>query len=100
MEGPLIGGTGLLAMVGTLSGAGGRASSGAAEALCGGVDDGDGELELADRLVSSNVPHIPQKRKLSELSSPHLGQITVSLRMSLPYSLTLRAVLIAHICSY
>jgi hypothetical protein len=30
---------------------------------------------------SSNVPHIPQKRKLSELSSPHFGQITMILRM-------------------
>jgi hypothetical protein len=27
--------------------------------------------------ASSKVPHIPQKRKLSELFSPHFGQITM-----------------------
>jgi uncharacterized protein YdeI (YjbR/CyaY-like superfamily) len=30
------------------------------------------------RCASSGVPHIPQKRKFSELSSPHFGQITIS----------------------
>lgn len=31
----------------------------------------------ADRRASSGVPHIPQKRKAGELSSPQFGQITV-----------------------
>jgi hypothetical protein len=32
---------------------------------------------LAGVALSSTAPHIPQKRKLSALSSPHFGQITV-----------------------
>jgi hypothetical protein len=35
-----------------------------------------------DRRASSTVPHIPQKRKLSELFSPHFGQIKLILRLS------------------
>lgn len=30
-------------------------------------------------LPSNGLPHIPQKRNCSELSSPHLGQITIVL---------------------
>jgi hypothetical protein len=57
----------------------------------------------AGRRASSKVPHIPQKRKLSELSSPHFGQITLVLQMSLnvfSYSLTLASNVIAFVRSY
>jgi hypothetical protein len=53
-------------------------------AVVGGGFDGGAP---AGRRASSKVPHIPQKRKLSELVSPHFGQIKMILRIS-SYSLT------------
>ena len=47
--------------------------AGAEEMLGAGRDDAT--LEGG----SSNVPHIPQKRNFSELSSPHLGHLTIVL---------------------
>jgi len=45
------------------------------------VGVGPGEAVVAGLAVprcdSSGVPHIPQKRKAGELSSPHFGQITI-----------------------
>lgn len=48
----------------------------------GAVDTGFGAGAAARCRASSKVPHIPQKRKLSELFSPHFGQITMVLRRS------------------
>jgi hypothetical protein len=57
-----------------------------------GLEAVEGELEKVDggrscvavarelaALPSNGLPHIPQKRNCSELSSPHLGQITIVL---------------------
>jgi hypothetical protein len=44
---------------------------------------------FAGRRASSKLPHIPQKRKVFELFSPHFGQIT----MVLPRSLFLSSIL-------
>jgi hypothetical protein len=52
-------------------------------AICAGTADTRfGAGALAGRRASSKVPHIPQKRKLSELSSPHFGQVTMVLQIS------------------
>ena len=47
-------------------------------AATGGFGDAGASV---DRRASSKVPHIPQKRKLSELFSPHFGQIKLILRL-------------------
>ena len=61
--------------------AGGDGIIGAEETFGAGRDD----APLAGD--SRSVPHIPQKRNFSELSSPHLGHLTIvllRLRMVLP----------------
>ena len=65
-----------------------------------GLDAGASTGRLASTLAgstrgSSKVPHIPQKRKVFELSSPHFGQITNFLRDVFSYSLTLGGPIIA-----
>src|SRR5580692_11110466 len=104
MEGPLIGGTGrfagLVVVSGTLSvifsttsvrgdscavvlaglaiaGPGVVSPPGPGPPLVGiAARGGFGDAgPSVDRRASSKVPHIPQKRKLSELFSPHFGQI-------------------------
>jgi hypothetical protein len=59
----------------------------------------DGAIFAGD---SSNVPHIPQKRNFSELSSPHLGHLTIVLLevgVALPhYAVSRRAVQWFKIC--
>lgn len=74
---------GWLAGGGTVMGwvAGGRTDAGRA---AGGKADRGSMPAPAVRRESSEVPHIPQKRKLGALSSLQLGQITVSLRRSFP----------------
>ncbi len=91
MEGPLIAGAGLFAGLVAFSTMGVRSGSGAFPIFAGTAgataDGRPGTGEPAGRRdssrASSKVPHIPQKRKLSELSSPHFGQITMVLQMSL-----------------
>jgi hypothetical protein len=105
MEGPLIGGTCLAgatgarsattgrgATAGTLAGFGceigreiGACETGGCEMGAGGGaigGRGSDRGAVIRRGGSSKVPHIPQKRKLSALSSPHFGQVKVALRMS------------------
>ena len=105
MEGPLIGGTCLFGAAGTGSATTGRGADagtfaglvretggceigaiekGACETGAGGGIDGRASETgvVIRRGGSSKVPHIPQKRKLSALSSPHFGQVKVALRMS------------------
>jgi hypothetical protein len=79
---------------------GGRSGPGAFAIFNGTVDMGSGIGEPAGRRASSNVPHIPQKWKLFELSSPHFGQITLVLRYVLSYSLTRASDAIRFVCSY
>jgi hypothetical protein len=55
---------------------------------------------LVSSFVSSKVPHIPQKRKLSELTSPHFEQTTIFLPDVFPYSLTPDSKVIAPAASY
>jgi hypothetical protein len=76
MDGPLIGGAGLLL-------AGQIALSSMAVRGTGALT-ARGRLEawfdmsaLTGRRASSKLPHIPQKRKVFALSSPHFGQITI-----------------------
>jgi hypothetical protein len=105
MEGPLIGGTCLAgatgarsattgrgATAGTFAGFGceigreiGACETGGCEMGAGGDGIGGRGSDMGAvirRGGSSKVPHIPQKRKLSALSSPHFGQVKVALRMS------------------
>src|ERR1022692_1779398 len=85
MEGPLIGGTGLLGDQTAFSSMAVRGAG--ALAARGRLDAWFDISALTCRRASSKLPHIPQKRKVSELSSPHFGQITLILRI--PLSLTL-----------
>jgi hypothetical protein len=81
----------------------GRSGSGAFAIFGGTADGGLGAGAPAGRRASIEVPHIPQKRKLVELSSPHFGQITLVLQMSLnafSYSLTPGSIVIASVRSY
>jgi hypothetical protein len=48
------------------------------EIVGGKADSGSSAGAPDGRRASSGVPHIPQKRKFAELSSPHFGQITIS----------------------
>jgi hypothetical protein len=57
--------------------------------------EGFGTVAFAGRRASSSVPHIPQKRKVLELFSPHCGQITMVLPILLSYILTLAGDVIA-----
>jgi hypothetical protein len=100
MEGPLIGGTCLAGATGARSAGTGRGAgagtvagfegeigaceTGACETGTGGGIGGraSGTGVVIRRGGSSKVPHIPQNRKLSALSSPHFGQVKVALRMS------------------
>ena len=55
------------------------------------LDGATGELTVAfaGLRASSKVPHIPQKRKVFELFSPHFGQITMVLPRSFSLILSL-----------
>jgi len=84
-----MGGTGLLAGRGEFSArcgafctTTGRRGSGAFTVL-DAASGGFGAVAFAGRRASSKVPHIPQKRKVFELFSPHFGQITMFLPISL-----------------
>ena len=109
MDGPLMGGTGLSGCFTESAGIGHRAallfsrSTAALTLACvltggtgmpkgSGLEDEEGEAETFDggrscvvagrdsaARPSNGLPHIPQKRNCSELSSPHLGQITIVL---------------------
>src|ERR1700690_1271176 len=81
MEGPLIGGTGL--SVGQRARSSIAVREAGVLAARGRLDDWFDMSALTGRRASSKLPHIPQKRKVSELSSPHFGQITLVLRISL-----------------
>ena len=60
-------------------------SSGETGGTAGGnADSGSSAGAPSGRRGSSEVPHIPQKRKLGALSSLQFGQITIVLRMSFP----------------
>jgi hypothetical protein len=91
IDGPLIGGTCLLAGMVAFSATTGGCGWGAL-AVFVKFGDRPGTGAPAGRRTScrasSKVPHIPQKRKLSELSSPHFGQITNDSPQFFSYSLT------------
>ena len=91
MDGPLIGGTcvdtELVAPAMAIDGTGsGRFAVSVLRITFGGgsgagkADNGSSAAAPAFRRGSSEVPHIPQKRKLDALSSLQLGQITISLQ--------------------
>jgi hypothetical protein len=79
LDGLTPGGVGLFPGLVVLS-APGRACScalpGFAWETGGKAESGLSDGAPAGRRASSTAPHIPQKRKLSELTSPHFGQIT------------------------
>jgi hypothetical protein len=100
IEGPLMGGTCLLAVQSVLSKAKACGAVGAFVVL-GEVIFGTAVFAAVAReasgtgvapaglRASSKVPHIPQKRKLFELFSPHFGQIKDDPSDRSLYSLTL-----------
>jgi hypothetical protein len=60
----------------------GRCESGGVAIFVGTGDAETAKGEPAGRRGSSEVPHIPQKRKVGALSSLQFGQITMVLQMS------------------
>jgi len=88
MEGPLIGGVSSRATTlgGLAGGLGGALTEGGLAGAGGGLSGARtaGAAGAVALLAGSRiVPHIPQNRKLLELTSPHFGQITGVLRISL-----------------
>src|ERR1035438_9570062 len=87
IDGPLIGGTDLFAgRSGVLADIAGRIISGvfadrcSCPCACACPRPCPCEFEMSAPTgfrASSKLPHIPQKRKVSALSSPHFGQITI-----------------------
>jgi len=96
IEGPLMGGTCRRMGLGefsatsctTFSTMAGRCGSCAFTILDAATGELGAAVAFADRRASSKVPHIPQKRKVFELFSPHFGQITMVLPIFLSISLS------------